>query len=457
MTATGRDRAEYPVGAAATVAELERDPHLLLARLRAAEPVSWLPALGGWLVTRYDLAAAVMRDAATYTVDDPRFSTAQVIGPSMLSLDGAEHTRHRDPFARPFRPAPTRDRFTGFVTAEVERRLTALRPAGEAELRAGFAGPLAVAVVAEALGLADAEAATIRSWYESFVAAISAITAGGNPAGTSPAPPVPPAPAAPGTRSPGLDVPAAVPAGPAAGAYALLRASVAAALAGNDDTALLVRVARGAGPPGRTGRGERAARTGPAGLSSDEVVANAAVLMFGGIDTTEGMITNAVLHLLGSGPAGSDLAGSDLGGSDLAARVRADRSLLPAVIEESVRLEPAAAVVDRYATRDVTLGGAAVRAGDLVRVSIAGANRDPAVFAGPDRFDPARENAGAHLSFARGPHFCFGAHLARLETRAALDGLLDLLPGLRLDAERPAAPRGLVFRKPPELHVRWAP
>src|SRR5580765_7520250 len=90
----------FPLGAAVTVADLDGDPHPLLHRLRAAEPVSWLPAVGGWLVTRHDLALAVMRDSRGFTVDDPRFSTAQVVGPSMLSLDGDEHRRHRDPFAR---------------------------------------------------------------------------------------------------------------------------------------------------------------------------------------------------------------------------------------------------------------------------------------------------------------------------------------------------------------------
>ena len=93
--------AAFPLGAAVTLEQLERDPHPMLARLRAEEPVSWLPALDGWIVTRRDLAMQVMRDAAAFTVDDPRFSTAQVVGPSMLSLDGDAHRRHRDPFARP--------------------------------------------------------------------------------------------------------------------------------------------------------------------------------------------------------------------------------------------------------------------------------------------------------------------------------------------------------------------
>jgi cytochrome P450 len=68
-----------------------------------------------------------------------------------------------------------------------------------------------------------------------------------------------------------------------------------------------------------------------------------------------------------------------------------------------------------------------------------------------------RGNTGQNLAFARGPHFCLGVHLARLEARTALDAALRLLPGLRLDPAQPAAPRGLVFRKPPSLPVRWDP
>ncbi len=91
------------MSAAPTLAELEADPHPALAALRAERPVAWVPELGGWIVTRRDLVLQAMRDAATFTVDDPRFSTARVVGRSMLSTDGAEHARHRGPFARPLR------------------------------------------------------------------------------------------------------------------------------------------------------------------------------------------------------------------------------------------------------------------------------------------------------------------------------------------------------------------
>src|SRR5215218_2210454 len=124
--------AAFPIGAAVTLAQLDADPHPVLARLRDHEPVSWLPALGGWLITRRDLALAAMRDAATFTVEDPRFSTGQVVGPSMLTLEGAEHKRHRDPFARPFRRDAVLERFSVPVEHEVDRLIDAIAPAGAA-------------------------------------------------------------------------------------------------------------------------------------------------------------------------------------------------------------------------------------------------------------------------------------------------------------------------------------
>ncbi|MBV7334339.1 cytochrome P450 [Chloroflexi bacterium TSY] len=122
-------------------------------------------------------------------------------------------------------------------------------------------------------------------------------------------------------------------------------------------------------------------------------------------------------------------------------------------------MEPAAAVVDRYAVSDVQLGEASIKASDLVRVSLAGANRDPTVFAAPDRFDPERQNLRSHVAFAQGPHVCLGLHLARLEAHFALEQILVRLKNVRLEtterASQAAKPRGLVFRKPQALNVIW--
>jgi cytochrome P450 len=431
----------YPLGAAVTLAELRADPHPALAQLRAAEPVSWVPVLNGWLVTRRDLALAVMRDSAAFTVDDPRFSTARIVGPSMLSLDGPEHDRHRRPFAAPFSQAAVHEQLETLVTGEADRLVSVMRPAGRGDLSRSLAAPLAVAVVARALGLGHVDPGTILSWYDAIVGAVSQLAA-----------------ADPGAADPGTALPPLPGVTAGAAAFGQLSDSLLAVIGNGAGASLLADAAR---PAPRTIRGRRAAGPGgtgasgagpggrsqgepaPAatGLSPDEIVSNAAVLMFGGIETTEGMIANAAWHLL-SHPSQLDL-------------VRADPGLLPQAIEESLRLEPAAAVVDRYATRDAELGGAAVSRGDLVSVSVAGAGRDPAAFPDPDRFDVRRGNAAQNLAFARGPHFCLGVHLARLEARAALGALLRHLPGLRLDPDHPVAPGGLVFRKPPALPVLW--
>jgi cytochrome P450 len=386
-----------PNRAGVGLAELAGTPHPVLARLREAEPVSWLPELDGWLVTRRDLALAVMRDTATFTVDDPRFSTRRVVGPSMLTLDGADHERHRTPFARAFRLGEVGEHLAGLVEDEAERLVAAMEPAGRAELRAEFAGPLAVAVMGHVLGLGDADRGEVLGWYEAIVAAVTAVTSGE---------PVPDA----GRR-----------------AFADLRATVERVLDDGGSGSLLAAAA---------------VSDGAGGLDRAEVVSNAAVLLFGGVDTTEGAIANAVLHLL-SHPDQLEL-------------VQGDRNRLPAAVEESLRLEPAAAIVDRYATRDVELAGARIAARDLVSVSIAAANRDPRTFEDPDRFLIERENASRHIAFAAGPHVCVGMHLARLEARIAIGRLLDRLPRLRLDPEqRRPAPAGLVFRKPPVLPVVW--
>ena len=394
-----------------SLSDLEHDPHAGLARLRAQSPVAWVPVLDGWLVTGYTEAVAVMRDSRTFTVDDPRFSTARVVGPSMLSLDGRAHSRHRSPFFAAFHRGDAAQRLPDFAEAEASRLVAAIRPAGSADLRRELSGPLAVAVVAEALGLGHVAPAEILALYSRIVGGVTSLSADQGEPGPQ------------DTTGIGQPDPDSL------AAFSALAERLRAVIDGTPGTG----AANGADSV-------LAAAAAGGQLSTDEIISDAAVVMFGGIDTTDGMIANAVLHLLGR-PGQLGL-------------VRADPGLLPAAVEESLRLEPAAAIVDRYATAGAELAGAKIRAGDRVTVSITGANRDPAVFSDPDRFVVGRPEAGRHLAFAHGPHFCIGAPPARAETLAALRALLPL-PGLRLDPERPASPEGLVFRKPPTLDVLW--
>jgi cytochrome P450 len=264
---------------------------------------------------------------------------------------------------------------------------------GRAELRGALAGPVAASVVADALGLDghdDHVVDELLGWYRAIVDSVSGAGAG----------------------NPVTDA--------GATAMSALRDALERCI-DTDPTSLL---------------GEVAARSE---LSTGEVVANAAVVMFGGIETTEAMILNAVWFILRSGwrPAGPGPAA------------------VADAVEESLRLEPAAAEVDRYATVDTSIGDTAIPAGSFVVVSLAGANRDPAEFADPDRFDPSRPNLRRQLAFATGPHVCLGMDLARLETCHAVSALLAALPGLRLGEASPA-PSGLVFRKPARLDVSWS-
>ncbi len=168
------------LGDTVTLEALSDDPYPVLAELRALAPVAWVPVLDGWLVTSRDLCIQVMRDAQTYTVDDPRFSTGQVVGPSMLSLDGDDHRRHRDPFAEALRLPQVRERFTAQVAGMAESLVEGLAPAGRAEIRRDLAGPLAVLVVAALLELPDVEPATLLGWYDAIVASVDRISAGGD-------------------------------------------------------------------------------------------------------------------------------------------------------------------------------------------------------------------------------------------------------------------------------------
>lgn len=135
--------------------------------------------------------------------------------------------------------------------------------------------------------------------------------------------------------------------------------------------------------------------------------------------------------------------------------VRRDRSLIPAVIEETMRWECPVLFGMRQTTRDVTLCGVDVPAGTVLDVGNGTANRDEARYADPDRFDIFRPAGGArHFGFAYGPHVCIGQHLARVEMTRALSAILDRLPNLRLDPDRPAPEiRGVNMRVPSELHV----
>lgn len=140
---------------------------------------------------------------------------------------------------------------------------------------------------------------------------------------------------------------------------------------------------------------------------------------------------------------------------DQLAAVRADRSLVPRAIEEGLRWNCPVPVIMRTPVREIDVAGVALLPGDRLDVVLAAANRDPAVYDEPDRFDIHRPPR-RHAAFGYGAHLCLGQHLARVEMNAALNALLDRLGNLRLDPDHPPPEiDGLTLRGPHAVHVRF--
>ena len=155
-------------------------------------------------------------------------------------------------------------------------------------------------------------------------------------------------------------------------------------------------------------------------LTEEEIVATCNLLLIAGHETTVNLIANAILALLRDPPQWAALA--------------ADSSRVGAVIEETLRYDPPVQLIGRIAGEDMTIGESTIPKGDNMLLLLAAAHRDPAAFEQPDRFDPDRSTI-RHLGFGKGPHFCLGAPLARLEATVALSALTQRFPDAALAAE----------------------
>jgi cytochrome P450 len=389
-------RARFPLGAALEFADLEEAGREgALDRLREAEPVSWVPALGGWLVTGHDLAREALAPRTSMTVEVQENLVRASLGTMMLTSDGDEHERLRDPFEKPFRMRVVEGLFGEAIAAEVAALVGELAPRGACELGATFAAPFAIRMAGRVLGLSLGDVSRIDDFYGAFA---GAMVYDGDPA--------------PQRR--------------ADAARAELNAILAREIArcrADPDGSVTSSVANDAA----------------AGLTDDEVAAQLRVVMFGAIETIQASVLNTILLLLRH--------------PDALADVRADPDLLPVAIAESLRLIPPVAFIERWTAGPVELGGVELGPAEFLGVSVVAANRDPRVFAEPLRFDVRRPNARHGLGFSFGVHHCIGVHLARLETLLAVRGLLERLPELELvGCEEPG---GFAFRKPARLDVRW--
>jgi cytochrome P450 len=388
--------ARFPIGAQIAFEDLTEHARIgALDALRAAEPVSWVPALGGWLVTSWEHGRSVLGRRDEFTVwAEPNLVRAS-LGVMMLTSQGEAHARQRAPFDGPFRMRAVRERFERPIADRVGALLDGLQPAGSCELAQQFAGPFAVGVAGDVLGLGLDDVALLMGFYEAFA---GAMVYDGDPEPQR-------------------------------------RADAARAELDRILHAELARVR--AAPDGSV---TAAVATAPGDLTDDEIVAQLRVVLFGAIETIESLVLNTTWMLLEH--------------PDQLALVRADPSLIPNAAEEAMRLVTPVAFMERWTTGDGTeLGDVVLGRGEFVGVSALAASRDPAVFDDPGRFDVRRDNARRHLSFSYGEHHCLGFHLARLQGAVAIAALLERLPGLRVVAA--AEPEGFAFRKVPRLQLAW--
>ena len=373
--------------------------------MRTAEPVTWAPELGMWLLTRRDDVLGVLADWERFTTDSPASTIRDIFGSHMLTTDGDAQIRYKRRFIGPFRRGRLEKDLLGTAGGVLDDLMEDLEGErgeaggeGRADLRSRVARPLSVRSICRVLGLPEGDGDRLVAWYDDFAAALQNFTGDE------------------GTRE---------------------RGKVAAREFGAYVTPFLRGVE--AVPEGSLIGGLE--RTAP--LTEAEMVANLLIVLFGGIETTESMIGNALWAALSHPAIARTLAANP------------DPAMIEAVIEESMRWESAVQSCTRFTTEAVEIRGVEVGAGETVQCMLGAANRDPAHFPDPDRFDPGRPNARDHLAFGAGRHFCLGASLARIEAEQALARVFGALPGVRLDPERAARPYGHEFRTPAAVWVRW--
>ncbi len=395
----------------------QADPYPTYAALRTHEPIAHRLSDGfeSYWLTRHVDVVGVLRDPRFYSPAAPdelqqagipeKFRRlGQLLDHMMLLRDGADHARLRGLVNKAFTPR---------MVQKLEPRIESIadgligaacsRGRGEMDLIAALATPLPVMVVAELLGVPTQEQPRFKQWSDQIAVVLDG-----------------------SVRTAGLPQ-----AADAAGELAeFLRGVVKERRSEPREDLLSAMIA---------------ARDEEGALSDDELIANAILILLAGHETTTNLIGNGILALLQH--------------PEELQRLRRQPSLAEAAVEECLRFDPPVQLTARKPREAVEIRGTRILPDIEVTLSIGAANRDPAEFEDPERFDITRFAApnrpGRHLSFGLGTHFCLGAPLARLEGAIALRRLVERLPEFKLaDPEPPRRP-GLVLRGLASLPIHF--
>src|SRR5947199_941546 len=387
------------VGTEITVERLESDPYPIYRQLREEEPVCYVESVGLWLVTRWADVQYVDKTPDLFTGETEPSTLKRTFGRNLLASEGAYHDRIRKIIYPWFRVGAIGDYPDNVITPIADELLDAFADRGRAELVSEFAEPLSARVLKRALGLDFVEEEILRHWFVDL--ATGAANFEGDP-----------------TKQEIADR-----------ASAEVNETVAPVLERLErepnDTLLSSMIHTQVD-------GEQ--------LTTEEIQSNLKVMIVGGLQATTDLIALSLWAILAH--------------PDQLEQVRADPKLVDPAIEEAARWHSPVGTSTRQTTRETELGGMKLQKGSLVAAVLASANRDERNWTEPDRYDVGRRE-GSHLAFATGPHLCIGARLARYETRTAWRVLLDRLPGLRLDPDRPIEISGWEFRSPHHLHIQW--
>ncbi|AEI82317.1 biotin biosynthesis cytochrome P450 (plasmid) [Cupriavidus necator N-1] len=396
-----------------------RNPYPAYHRLRAAGPIHWSEEFfgGAWLLTRHEDVEAVLRDplySARRTggwvmrgSEDERQALCpfqRLFSRAMLFLDAPDHMRLRQALNAGFRPAALRA-FAGTIEQMATGLMDRLEGTEQFDFMEGIAKPLPAMVIASLLGADAGDQPDFLAWSEDLAAFIG-----------SPAP------------DQGLKRRAQASLLKMSAAFEALLARRRAQHATRPQTEQtdLIGHLLHAEAEGRI-------EAGP------ELLAQCAMLLFAGHETTRNLLGNG-LHALLSHP-------------EQWQRLRQSPELLPNALRELLRYESPVQYTGRRVTTDMVLNGRRMQRGDLVVPLIGAANRDPARYRNPDELDITRRE-GSHLSFGHGPHVCIGAALTLMEAEIAFRALLTRWPGLELVESEPHWNSNPVYRGLASLQVR---
>ena len=381
-----------------TSPEVVDDPYPYFAAARAQAPVQWHDGLGMWLTFTHAAANAVLRARGLGRIWTPRWPDepleyfALIHVNSLLENEPPVHTRLRRLIASAFARGHV-ERLRPRVGALADRLADRVADAGSdgspVDLIASFAEPLPVQVIAELLGVPEPDWPLLRPWSNAIVKMYE---------------------------------------------YGVTPQQREGAERASREFVEYLRglVAERRRTPGDDLISSLLAETDVDGgrLSEDELVTTGTLLLNAGHEATVNVVGNGMTALLDH--------------AEQHAALRAAPDLVPTAVEELIRFDAPLQLFERTAVEDTVIGDVTVQRGQKIAALLGAANRDPAVFSEPDRFDVTRAD-NPHLGFGAGIHFCVGAPLARVELQTSLRTLLDRFPRLAL-AERPQRRPEFVIR-----------